>query len=65
MVLPTVKLLEPKFRRGTVIISDNTTASVEGYSEFFAYINAPGSSYRTITLPYAGGLEMTVYNPPA
>ena len=61
MVVPTLEILEPKLRPGAVIIADNTTASTEGYKPFFDYIRARESKYRTLTLPYSGGLEMVTY----
>ena len=63
MVLPIVKLLEPHFKPGCVLVADNTVNSAEGYKEFFDHVNAPGSSYITLTLPYNNGLEMTLYRP--
>ena len=61
MVVPTLELLEPKMRPGAVLVVDNTAASVEGYKPFFEYIRARESKYRTLTLPYSGGLEMVTY----
>ena len=63
MVLPIVKLLEPRFKPGCVLVADNSIKSAKGYQEFFDYINAPRSSYTTLTIPYQDGLEMTVYRP--
>lgn len=61
MVLPTLQLLEPHFRTGTVLILDNVISSKEGYMDFYTYIqNGP---YTSVTLPYEGGLGMVVYNP--
>lgn len=61
MVLPALRLLEPHLRQGAVIMADNTISSVKGYQDYFDYINRPQSGYRTLTLPYAGGFELTVY----
>ena len=58
MALPTLKILEPHFRPGTVLVADNTIASRQGYADFFRYIEARESRYKTLTLPFAGGLEM-------
>lgn len=63
MVLPLIKTLEPNLKPGCVLVADNTVKSAEGYREYFEYIGAPGSPYRTLTLPYKDGLEMTVYRP--
>ena len=61
MVLPTIKLIEPKLRRGAVILADNTKSSVKGYEEYFEYIKRTESGYRTMTLPFPEGLAMTVF----
>ncbi|RHZ56260.1 O-methyltransferase [Aspergillus thermomutatus] len=63
MALPTLKLIQPKLRYGAVVVADNTLSSAEGYKEFLEYVRAPGSGFSTVTLPYKGGLEMSVYLP--
>ncbi|KAF7178908.1 hypothetical protein CNMCM7691_007732 [Aspergillus felis] len=63
MALPTLKLVQPKLRYGAVVVADNTVSSAEGYKEFLEYVRAPGSGFSTLTLPYKGGLEMSVYLP--
>ncbi|KAF3166264.1 hypothetical protein TWF788_000518 [Orbilia oligospora] len=63
MVVPTLKLVQPKFRPGSVVIADNTVGSAPEYQEFFDYIRAPDSGFTNITLPYHKGLEMSVYSP--
>lgn len=63
MVLPTLKLLEPRLRPGAVIIADNAVSSKEGYSDFFAYIHRADSPYTTVTLPYPGGLSLSTFSP--
>lgn len=61
MVLSTIKAVEPKLRVGAVILADNVISSSQGYQDYFEYIRRPGSGYRTMTLPFPQGLEMTVY----
>ncbi|KAF7122910.1 hypothetical protein CNMCM5793_001021 [Aspergillus hiratsukae] len=63
MALPALKLVQPKLRYGAVVVTDNTLSSAEGYKELLAYVRAPGSGFSTLTLPYKGGLEMSVYLP--
>jgi len=63
MVLPTLKLLEPRLRPGAVIIADNVVSSKEGYNDFFTYIHREDSPYSTVTLPYPGGLSMSTFSP--
>ncbi|KAE9398031.1 putative O-methyltransferase [Gymnopus androsaceus JB14] len=63
LALPTLKLIQPKLRPGAVILSDNTITAAKGYKELMDYFKALDSDFRTLTLPYSGGLEMTVYSP--
>ena len=67
LVVPTLKVIEPKLKRGAVLLADNVASSntgvVGGYKEFYSIIKAPGSKYKTLTLPYSGGLEMVTYWP--
>ena len=59
MALPTLKVLEPRFRPGTVLVVDNVEASKDGYGAFYEHIAS--GSYTTTTLPYTGGLGILVY----
>lgn len=62
MVMPTLKVVQPKLRRGAVIIADNTIAS-EGYAEMLTYLRSPDSGFISMTTPYNNGLEFCVYLP--
>ena len=61
LALPALKLVEPYFRPGAMILADNTIKAAGGYDELFQYVDAPDSRFRRITMPYAGGLDMIVY----
>ncbi|KAI3319659.1 S-adenosyl-L-methionine-dependent methyltransferase [Xylariaceae sp. AK1471] len=63
MVLPTLRLLEPNLKKGAVIVADNVTTSAYDYGDFHEHIQAHRSAYRSLVLPYSGGLEFTVYDP--
>jgi predicted O-methyltransferase YrrM len=63
MVIPALDILEPNLKPGAVILCDNVTASKEGYADFFARIRGLETKYKTVTLPYEGGLEMVTYCP--
>lgn len=62
MVMPTIKLVQPKLRRGAIIIADNTLTS-PGYDEFIDYTRDPAHGFVNITVPYTNGLEMCIYLP--
>ncbi|HEX7035357.1 MAG TPA: class I SAM-dependent methyltransferase [Pseudomonadales bacterium] len=59
-IMPAVRHVAPHLRPGAIIIADNTTQARGGYAEYFAYVADPANRLRTMTLPFAGGLEMTV-----
>ncbi|CAG8199195.1 unnamed protein product [Penicillium olsonii] len=59
--LPALKLVQPNLRPGAVIIADNTVMAGDKYQELFAYVDAEGSGFRRVTMPYTGGMDMIVY----
>ncbi|GLI78375.1 hypothetical protein PoHVEF18_006689 [Penicillium ochrochloron] len=61
LALPALKLVQPCLRAGAVIMADNTVKAADKYEELFAYVDAPDSPFRRVTLPYEGGLDMIVY----
>lgn len=60
LVRPALELIAPNLRAGAVIICDNTVQAREGYRDYFEFINDPANGFRTMTLPFEGGLEFTV-----
>ncbi|MGA0602754.1 O-methyltransferase [Caulobacter sp. KR2-114] len=60
MARPALELVSPHLRDGAVIIADNTLDYREPYGAYFAFIADPANRLRTMTLPFQGGLEMTV-----
>jgi predicted O-methyltransferase YrrM len=60
VVRTALELLLPHLRPGAVICTDNTASSREGYKPFFEIIDDPQYGFRTMTLPFEGGFEMTV-----
>jgi predicted O-methyltransferase YrrM len=59
-VMPAVRNIAPHLRQGAVIIADNSDQSRRGYAAYFDYIADPANRLVTMTLPFEGGLEMTV-----
>jgi len=59
-VMPAIRHIAPHLHPGSVILADNTTQSRPGYKAYFDYIADPGNRLRTMTLPFDGGLEMTI-----
>lgn len=60
MVCPALELTVPHLRPRAVIITDNTEIDRSAYADFFAFINDPVRHFQTMTLPFSGGLEMSV-----
>ena len=58
MVSPAIEAVGPHLRTGAVVIADNTGSFRGNYADYFAYLAAHG--YSTQTLPFEGGLEMSV-----
>jgi len=57
--------IEPSYPgRGTGkdrrVVCDNTASHAEQYRGLFEFVNDPKNRFRTMTVPFAGGLELTV-----
>jgi predicted O-methyltransferase YrrM len=65
MTRPALELVAPRLRPGAIVLCDNTGIYRREYGDYFAFLNDPANGFRTMTLPFAGGLEMSVYCPPA
>jgi predicted O-methyltransferase YrrM len=60
MTRPALELVAPHLRMGAVLVADNTESFRQSYADYFAFIADPANGLRTMTLPFEGGLEMTV-----
>lgn len=60
MARPAIELIAPHLRSGAVIVADNTTQVRHAYQKFFDFIEDPANGFKTMTLPFEGGLEFTV-----
>ena len=60
MACPTLELVAPHMPVGAAVIADNTAEWRHEYTDLFAYLANPGHGFITMTLPFAGGLEMSV-----
>ena len=58
MARPALELVTPHLRPGAIVIADNTRQYRAEYADYFAFLEAQG--FRTMTLPFDGGLEMSV-----
>src|SRR5437660_2321423 len=60
MARSALELVAPSLRAGAVIICDNTAQFRDSYRDYFEFINDPANRFRTMTLPFEGGLALTV-----
>jgi len=62
MARPALELVAPRLRHGAIVVCDNTEAYRSAYADYFACINDPANGFRTMTLPFSGGLELSVHH---
>jgi len=60
MALPALEIVAPHLRPGAIVVCDNTERHRQAYADYFAFINDPANGFRTMTLPFGGGLELSV-----
>jgi predicted O-methyltransferase YrrM len=60
MARPALELVAPHLRAGAIVVCDNTDRSRADYADYFAFIDHPSNRFRTMTLPFDGGLELSV-----
>ncbi len=58
VVRPLLDVLLPRLRPGAVLCTDGGRS--DGYAAMFELIDDPASGFRTMTLPFKGGLELTL-----
>ena len=57
---PALELVSPHLRVGAIVACDNTEVDIAEYGDYFAYLNDPRNRFKTMTLPFKGGLEISV-----
>jgi predicted O-methyltransferase YrrM len=60
MARPALELVAPRLRAGAIVVCDNTERYRSEYSDYFDFIDDPANGFRTMTLPFDGGLELSV-----
>jgi predicted O-methyltransferase YrrM len=58
MARPALELVRPYLKLGAIVVCDNTEQYRHEYADYFAFLGANG--FRTMTLPFDGGLELSV-----
>jgi len=60
VALPALELVSSSLRPGAIVACDNTTVAADEYRDYFEFVNDPGNRFRTMTVPFQGGFELTV-----
>ena len=60
VALPALELVSPHLRPGAMVVTDNTIVDADEYRDYFEFVNDPRNRFRTMTVPFEGGLELTV-----
>ncbi len=60
VALPALELVSSSLRPGAIVACDNTTVDREEYRDYFEFVNDPANRFRTMTVPFHGGFELTV-----
>jgi predicted O-methyltransferase YrrM len=58
MARPALELVNPYLKSGAIVVCDNTEQYRGDYADYFEFLGANG--FRTMTLPFDGGLELSV-----
>jgi predicted O-methyltransferase YrrM len=58
MARPALDLVTPHLGPGAIVVCDNTARYRNEYADYFAFLEESG--FRTMTLPFDGGLELSV-----
>jgi hypothetical protein len=59
MARPALEMVFPYLRPGAMVVCDNTSQHRDAYGDYFAFLNDPANGFRTMTLPFDGGLEFS------
>jgi len=60
VALPALELVSPSLRPGAIVACDNTAVDIAEYHDYFEFVNDPKNRFRTMTVPFNGGFELTV-----
>jgi predicted O-methyltransferase YrrM len=58
MARPALELVTPSLKPGAIVVCDNTERYRSDYADYFTFLETNG--FRTMTLPFDGGLELSV-----
>jgi predicted O-methyltransferase YrrM len=61
LYLPLLKLLQPRLRRGAVVLGDNIYTFRKSLRPYVEYVQSGRNGFESVTLPLKDGLEYSVY----
>lgn len=60
VALPALELVSPMLRPGAIVACDNTAVDIAEYGAYFEFVKDPKNRFRTMTVPFEGGFELSV-----
>ena len=60
MARPALELVAPHLMPDAIVVCDNTSRYRSEYADYFAFLENPANGFRTMTLPFDGGLEFSI-----
>jgi len=60
VALPALEIVSPNLRPGAIVACDNTAVDAAEYHDYFEFVNDPRNRFRTMTVPFEGGFELSV-----
>lgn len=60
VALPALERVSSSPRSGAIVVCDNTAVDADEYRDYFEFVNDPSNRFRTMTVPFQGGFELTV-----
>ena len=60
VALPALECVSSSLRTGAIVACDNTTVDAVEYRDYFEFVRDPSNRFRTMTVPFQGGFELTV-----
>lgn len=60
VALPALELVSSSLRPGAIVVCDNTAVDAAEYGDYFEFVNDPKNRFRTMTVPFEGGFELSV-----
>jgi len=60
VALPALEIVSPSLRPGAIVACDNTAVDATEYHDYFEFVNDSRNRFRTMTVPFEGGFELSV-----